>query len=576
MTGFAGIIAIGIVGLGVVGGGELTQRVFPIHELTKTEFRTALYAYPLRFASPTTYGFVLGKATNRQVLGTPIVWEKVSTRANFIWPFSLIPALAVGWAIASGTSVRVSRNGRYLRGRKLHVGKQADVELKRYLQKEIKKDGEGLRVLDVAAYSAELECRHGFVIGGVGSGKTVYIRRLINAARERDDKLLVHDVKGDFTSQLDGSFLLLAPHDKRSAIWDIAADVRTESDAHELAARLIVEGKDPFWSQAAQSLLIGWLLYLMRMRGEKWGWSDISDLAECSRDRLVEVMSEHYPAAMTFIESDNAMTNSVIASLKAPLLSIRMLAQAWPSDDTRPRFSFSKWFVEDNANQRTVVFQSAPNLPKLSTAWINAAFQLSARFALSSALPDNPRSASIQDQRRVWYLLDELPSLGKLPAIESLIALGRSKGLRVFAGCQSWEQLVELYGSNVADSWLGMSATLVALYSKGRSADRLSDVFGDAEYEVIRRAESIDISSKRRTQNYTPQLEKKKVLLPADFERLGKRKLRNGKYGIGGYLLLGGDAYEIEYSFVKEEFHRPPTLPADWVTKLSKTEKTDV
>lgn len=576
MTGLVGIAASAVIGFSVVVGGEVSLRIFPIQEITQPEYRAAFYGYPLAYAAPNFYTTILGRVSSRPFLSIPGVWSRVSSRATIIWPISLVPAIFVVWAVGSGTSVRVSREGKFLRGRKLHVGKEAIVELKRYLKSEIKKDGEGLRVLDAAPFSLELECRHGFAIGGVGSGKTVYIRRLIDAARYRGDKLLVHDVKGDFTSKLAGPFLLLAPHDRRSAIWNIARDIKTEIDAAELASRLIVEGRDPFWSQAAQALMIGWILYLMRTRGEVWGWSDLAKLAEASRDELSDVMKAHYPAALNFVDEANAMTSSVIASLKAPLMFVRMLAQAWPSDDLRPRFSFRDWLVSDVKNERTVIFQYAPNLPKLSSVWINSAVQLSASIAVSAMLPDNPRNADLKDQRRLWFVLDELPALKKLPAVESLIALGRSKGIRVFAAVQSWEQLVDVYGQNVADSWLAMSGTLLALYSKGKSGDRLSEVFGDAEFEVVRKAQTIDDSSKRRTHGYTPQLEKRRVLLPAAFEKLGKTKLENGQYGIGGYMLVGGDGFEVKYSFVDEKMYRPATMPAAWTTTLSQVEKPNV
>lgn len=576
MSGGAGIIAIGVVCIGVVIGGELTHQISPIPELTPTEIRVATYGYPLRFAAPNVYSTLLGRASNRPFLNIPGVWERLSGRANIIWPISLAPAIFVVWAVGIGTSVRVSREGKFLRGRKLHVGRDALVQLKRFSKKEIKKDGVGLHVLDAAPFSVELECKHCFAIGASGSGKTAYLLRLISAARARGDKMLIHDVKGDFTAKIEGPFTLLAPHDRRSAIWDIGRDIKSEIDAVELAGRLIVEGRDPFWSQAAQALLIGWIIYLMRTQGEAWGWSDLAELAEANREDLLNVMKEHYPAALTFVDQENAMTSSVIASLKAPLMFVRMLGQAWPADDLRPRFSFRNWLFSDVENERTVVFQSAPNLPKLSAIWINSAVQFSASICISATMTDNARSAALKDQRRLWFILDELPALKKLPGVESLIALGRSKGIRVLAAVQDFEQLVEVYGQNVADSWLAMTGTLLALTSKGKSAARLSEIFGDAEFEVVRKSESIDTSSKRKNQSYVPQLEKRRLLLSSDFETLGRTKIFNGKDGIRGYMLIGGEAFEVEYSFLEEKFFRPAVMPADWTTTLSKTESPNV
>lgn len=576
MTGLAGIAAIAVVGVSVIAGGEITQRISPISDLTRSEYRTAFYAYPFVYVAPNFYTTLLRTVSSRPFLSEPRVWLSISKRANVVWPLSLAPAILAAWAVGIGPGIRVSREGKFLRGRRLHVGREALVQFKRFSKKEIKKDGEGLHVLDAAPFSIEQECKHCFAIGAIGSGKTAYLLRLIKAARDRADKMLIHDVKGDFTSKLEGPFILLAPHDRRSAIWDIGRDIKSEVDAVELASRLILEGRDPFWSQAAQALLIGWIIYLMRKHGEAWGWSDLAELAEVNREDLLNVMKAHYPAALTFVEQENAMTSSVIASLKAPLMFVRMLGQAWPKNDLRPRFSFRDWLFSDVENERTVIFQSLPSLKKLSATWINSAVEFSASLCVSPMMHDNPRNADLKDQRRLWFILDELPVLKKLPSVESLIALGRSKGIRVLAAVQDFEQLVETYGQNVADSWLAMTGSLLALGSKGKSAVRLSEVFGDAEFEVIRKSESIDTSSKRRNQSYVPQLEKRRLLLPSSFETLGRTRIFNGKDGIRGYMLLGGEAFEVEYSFLEEKFFRPAIMPAAWTTTLSQVEKPDV
>lgn len=574
MSNAAAIIAAGVLGIGVAIGDEIANQISPLSELTKLERRGAIYSYPLVYAAPHLYSAILGRVSNRPFLSQPEVWSKISTRSNVIWPLSLFPAIAAAWAVGFGNDVKVSRDGTFLRGRRLYIGRESKRALKKYLKEECKLNGEGIRVLD-APFSHELECRHGFVVGGVGSGKTVFLRRLIDAARSREDKLLIHDVKGDFTSKLPGPFVLLAPHDARSAVWAIAEDIVTELDVYELAERLIPDGKDDFWTKAAKGLMVGWCLKLMREKGRDWGWSDLAELGNQSQATLTDVMRIHNPIALSFIEEKNNMTSSVEASLKAPLQNIRLLGQAWPSGDMRPRFSFRKWLHSNNRNERTVLFQFANHIPVLSATWINLAVELCAGYGLSPAISENPKGVKLEDQRRVWFVLDELPVLKKLPALEKVIAEGRSKGFRVFAGVQSWEQLVENYGPRRAETFNDITATLVVLYSKGKSAARMSEEFGDAEFEVLRKSQSIG-SDKRKTTNFTPQFEKRRVLLPSDFEKLGKKTLSSGRVGIVGYMLVGGAGYEIEYEFVKETKYRPATIPAAWTTTLSKAESQNV
>lgn len=568
LTGF---IAGAITLLVAWAAAYLTIAAAPIPRIPENHARAGVLLYPLYALNPPGALFVAEKITPWNYSFHPQIQPYTRTRAYIAWTPAFLAGGATLWFLGISGTPRTSRDGRFLRGRRLFRGAEARRKFAREMKNACRRDGEGLRVIDAAAFSLEHECRHGFAIGGTGSGKTAYLQRLIEAARARGDRLLVHDVKADFTEKLPGPFLLLAPHDRRSAVWDIAIDVQSEADAIELAGFLIQEGKDPFWSQAAQALFIGWTLSLMRERGRDWGWPELAEMSEKTRDELKSVMEKHYPSALTYVAEDNAMTASVLASLKAPLQFVRQLGQAWPRDDGRPLFNFREWLTTDVENRRLVIFQSAPNFTKLSASWINAAVQIAASIALSPALPDNPRNAPLEMQRRIWFVLDELPALRKLPSVESVIALGRSKGLRVFAATQTWEQLTEIYGINTADAWMSMTAVLIALYSKGKSATKLSEIFGDAEFEVIRKSQT-QSSDKRISSNYSPQLEKRRVLLATDFEKLGKTKISTGEDGIVGYALINGDAFEIEYSFLPENRYRPALMPAAWTYELSKKE----
>lgn len=567
-------ICAAVYGLAVTLGGYGVSNFAPVPYVGPAEARAAIFTQPLHYAAPQLHKLLNTEISPRSYAFHPRLWPAVKFRADAVWLASLAPAAAVLWLVGFGGGPNVSRLGTYIRGRRLWRGLESQKKLAKLLANECKKDGVGLQVLDDGHYSLELECRHGFCVGGSGSGKTAYMIRLIFAAQRRGDKMFVHDVKGDFTAKIPGPIVLLAPQDSRSWIWDIARDVRTETDASELASRLIVEGRDPFWAQAAQALLLGWTLMLMRTRGQAWGWSDLAKLGSSSREEISKVMEIHYPAATSFVDETNAMTSSVIASLKAPLMFVRQLGQAWPSDDPRPRFSFADWLTSDKKHERTVIFQSAPHMKKLSASWINAAVELATSFAMSPALPDNPRDATLEQQRRIWFILDELPALKKLPTVQDVIDKGRSKGLRFFAATQTVEQLIEVYGTYIAAAWLSMTATLIALYSKGMSAEKLSETFGDAEFEVIRKSQTQN-SKGEISSNYSPNLEKRRVMLPSDFEKLGKiEELSDGSgnAGIRGMLLLCGDAFEIEFAFIKESKFRPETIPAAWTYTLSKAE----
>ena len=61
----------------------------------------------------------------------------------------------------------------------------------------------------------------------------------------------------------------------------------------------------------------------------------------------------------------------------------------------------------------------------------------------------------IDQNRRLWFVLDELAALGNLPDLSPLMAEGRKYGACVMAGLQSLSQLNESYGSYGASKLFG-------------------------------------------------------------------------------------------------------------------------
>jgi type IV secretory pathway TraG/TraD family ATPase VirD4 len=65
----------------------------------------------------------------------------------------------------------------------------------------------------------------------------------------------------------------------------------------------------------------------------------------------------------------------------------------------------------------------------------------------------------IKKERRLWYVIDELPSLGKLPVLTQLMAEGRKYGACILAGLQSLNQLYSNYGHYDGSTIFGQFGT---------------------------------------------------------------------------------------------------------------------
>jgi type IV secretory pathway TraG/TraD family ATPase VirD4 len=66
---------------------------------------------------------------------------------------------------------------------------------------------------------------------------------------------------------------------------------------------------------------------------------------------------------------------------------------------------------------------------------------------------------------KLWIVMDELPSLGKLPSISQLMAEGRKYGACVLAGVQSTSQLYHHYGDAESSTLIGLFKTKFAFAS---------------------------------------------------------------------------------------------------------------
>jgi len=149
-----------------------------------------------------------------------------------------------------------------LRGARLQADQQGLRAFARAAAAECQVHGKGVALVPSVPLGREREARHFLIVGSVGGGKTQTMLHLISEALVRGDGLLVLDTKGDMMGGLpaDGDPLLVAPHDRRSLIWDVAADCSIKQDARELAARFIPPSSDPMWSHAAQEIFVAMIV----------------------------------------------------------------------------------------------------------------------------------------------------------------------------------------------------------------------------------------------------------------------------------------------------------------------------
>jgi type IV conjugative transfer system coupling protein TraD len=297
-------------------------------------------------------------------------------------------------------------------------------------------------------FKKDFEVQHTMIDGTTGAGKSVALRKLVRWIRKRGDKAIIYDKGCTFVGKFYNpeTDTILNPFDERCANWDIWCDAKEAPDFENMAAALIPqhgEG-DPFWVDSARSIFSSTSFKMSK------------DGKTTSTARLLRLMlTSELDTLGTFLkgtESASLVSNKIektAISIKSVLATyIKSLRFLEGLDDKneqgtlkRPKFSISDWVQDDD--EKGFLFLSS-----------NAQQHASLRPLISMwlAIASNAMLGMEEDEnRRIWVILDEMPTLHKLPELDAIIAEVRKFGGCYVIGIQSYAQLVKTYGKTTAE-----------------------------------------------------------------------------------------------------------------------------
>lgn len=473
-------------------------------------------------------------------------------------------SISVGVGLAIQTWRRTARpidGFIHIRGRRLLEGSDAIRAATAMMKMEIGKDASkaDLWIHPKVRFSTARMAAHGLLVGKVGGGKTTCLLPMLSQVIVGGFKGLVFDIKGDFTSKFytgpKGPVALLAPWDKRSLVWDIARDCRTRAEAVRFASYLIKESKDPMWSAAARQLCVGFLVHLQQTRGERWGWKDLADMLSTPEAELVTIMRQSNPEAIRAVEQTGTTTTGILINLSAFMSVIFDLADAWPEPIQGRMFSIQDWIFNEKTRHRVIFLGGNKEFGPLMSSFISALIAQAAACVCSPRLKESRT-------RRLYFILDEFPQLGKID-IEPLIAVGRSKGARVWLGLQDFGQLKKIYGQDEAQAIAAMVGTILcAGAAPGETAKLISDMAGQREVERGNLSSSIQGGVSAASTSHSWQREMIPVLTESQACSLG---VVAGRREIRALLLnYGEDALILRWPFDERPTIAEPVLLAAW------------
>ncbi len=368
-------------------------------------------------------------------------------------------------------------------------------------------------------YPERTETQHTIVSGTTGSGKTVLISDLVAQIRERGERCVIYDKMGSYTATFfdPARDVLMNPLDARAPRWSPFLEARGPRDFDMMAAALIPQQKDtvdPFWVTAARQLFSNGA-GVLRQKGETRNRVLVEHLLKTDLTALAQAMEG--TVAQSIVDPDNPKTAlSVRAMLTANLAAFEFLPdkgkpfsiREWVSDEDRQGFLFLTSRGDQHASLRGLI-----------STWLEIA--VNAMLSLAQE-PD----------RRIWVILDELPTLHQVPSLQPGLAESRQFGGCFVLGVQVASALRDLYGRNGAETISGLCGTRVVLAAPDRDTAQWSaDSLGRSEVEEVTEGYSYGANTIRDGVSLTPRRELRALALPSEIMRLEN---------LSGYLKFPG------------------------------------
>ena len=477
------------------------------------------------------------RATRERIVGTALSGAWLGAKSG-----AALVLLMLGWFRYQGHRLKQKKR---LRGAELVSAKELGrrvLPLSRRAARPFSGAPAPYRIAGVP-YPERTETQHTIVSGTTGSGKTVLISDLVEQIRKRGERCVIYDKMGSYTQAFfdPKKDVLLNPLDGRAPRWSPFFEARSPRDFDMMAAALIPQQKDtvdPFWVTAARQLFSNGTGVLWQ-KGEKKNRVLVEHLLKTDLSELAEAMEG--TVAQSIVDPQNPKTAlSVRAMLTANIGAMEVLA------DTGKPFSIREWISRDRGGG-FLFFTSRgdqhASLRGLISTWLE--------IAVNSML-----SLEQDDGRRIWVILDELPTLHQVPSLQPGLAESRQFGGCFVLGVQVASALRDLYGKNGAETISGLCGTRVVFAAPDRDTAQWSaDSLGRSEIEEVAEGVSYGADPYRDGVTLMPKRELQSLALPSEITRLPN---------LTGYLKLPGPypVARIELKYVKRPKVAPRFVPA--------------
>lgn len=399
----------------------------------------------------------------------------------------------------------------------------------RQFTKAVDGDGIGITTDDdkrLLRIPRNAENKHFLVVGDTGSGKSSIIRQILYQVANRGDCAIVYDPACEFVKQFYDEHrgdIVLNPLDARMPYWNPSDELRRKAEAKALAVSLYQpEGvTNRFFVEAPQKIFAHLMTYLPTpVQLVEW----MSDPAEI--DRRVKG-TEYW---MLIDPKAPQQRTGVLGSLNMSADSFRLLPKP---DEVASTWTATKWA---ETRRGWIFITSRPTMREALRPLISLWIDLLVLRLLNEPMPQ---------QKPVWFVIDELATLQRLPQLHTAITENRKSQNPVILGFQGRSQMEARYGDD-AEAMLSQPATKIFLRTtEPRAAKWVSEAIGEIEIERLRETH---YEGSRAGRNFSLDRQTEPLVLPSEI---------SGLDDLRGFLKHGNHVARFSFPFIALEEKHP-------------------
>lgn len=374
------------------------------------------------------------------------------------------------------------------------------------LKKLVKKAGASPYHINDIPLPKNGEYQHMMITGTTGSGKSNALHHLLLQIRAQGDQAVVVDTTGGIFSRFydPQTDLLLNPLDQRSKPWNLWSELQQDSLLEEIAESIIPDNRsiDLFWTQSARQLFCETIRYLNRE-----GQQSYQALIKMALTLPLTDLHHRLKGTSAAAFIDPAMDKTALGIRASLATSLRGFDTLQP-----PQAGFSFLKYAEQKNNQWLFLSCQPDqrelLKPLFSAWLSL---------IIKGVLRRPESYN----HRLFLIIDELPSLNKLPSLLTGLAEVRKYGGCFVLGFQDLSQLEDVYGFPTTKTLSNLTGTKVLFRCvDAEIAIRVSRYLGEQEKQEAQESISFGAHQMRDGVNLSTQKQTKAVVSSSDIMML--------------------------------------------------------